>query len=570
VNDAPYPRADPAGAEYLPADVWAAARLPVGVRLELAGNAKTIRVWYETTRAALGYRGESAGCAFVAYRAGQRVAMTEAVMGEGIAELVMSGRPDLPVTIYLPEGMAPLVTGVAGVEDTMVPAPLQPRWLAYGDAVTQGWLASAPPMAWPAVAGRKLGLDVCNLGYAGTARGEMTSALMLAETPAEVVSIAFGLNNWSRVPHTAALMAEEVRCFLSVVREGHPETPIVVVSPTARPDAESEPNRLGATLAELRTAMEDTVRTCMADGDEKLFLVEGLAVLDPDDLEDGVYPGDEGHRRLAAAVSKILVPHLADLQAAAEKRWAGEGVSPIPLPIPTPVVHLLPPADAPSDVEALLPELGSAPARDISGVAFPDFSTPELATTEVASASEFAASEFAMTEWAAAEFAATGFTTSEFAVEQFGTGQFGKPEFGTTELAATPFSTAESVDAVFAAQEIARAFEMVDTAAEPPSATDIGPGGDVESATHGTTPNGVSPIGAVDGPEPAEAGHDRSEHEVQRPGRRDTAPVDIAVADMVVAALTLATNGADDVIYGREHFTEDDLQWAEASDPTSY
>ncbi|HEY7946541.1 MAG TPA: SGNH/GDSL hydrolase family protein, partial [Acidimicrobiales bacterium] len=339
VTDAPYPRADPAGWEYLPADVWSAARLPVGIRLELVGNAQTVRVWYETSRVSLGYRGESAGCAFVAYRAGQKVATVEAVMGEGMAELLMTGRPDLPVTVYLPEGMAPMITGVAGLEDTMVPAALQPRWLAYGDAVTQGWLASAPAMAWPAVAGRKLGLDVCNLGYAGTARGETTSALMLAETPAEVISIAFGLNNWSRVPHTAALMAEEVRCFLSVVRHGHPETPVVVVSPTVRPDAESEPNRVGATLSQLRTAMEDTVRGRIDEGDQNLFLVEGLSVVDPADLEDGIYPGDEGHRRLAAAIGKILVPQLDNLQAAAEKRWAAEGTAQVAVPVPVPVPY---------------------------------------------------------------------------------------------------------------------------------------------------------------------------------------------------------------------------------------
>src|SRR5580658_7614619 len=306
VADAPYPRADPAEADYLPADVWDAAQLPVGVRLEMVGESRTIRVWYKTTRASLGYRGESAGCRFVAYRAGQKVAEADAVMGEGMAELVLAGRTDLPVTIYFPEGMQPVISGVMGIEETMAPAPLQPRWLAYGDAVTQGWLASAPAMAWPAVAGRKLGLDVCNFGYAGTARPETTSALTLAETPAEVISIAFGLNNWSRVPHTVGLMAEEVRCFLSVVREGHPDLPIVVVSPTARPDAEDVPNRVGATLSQLRGAMEQAVLDCISGGDKMLFLVEGLTAVGPEHLEDGIYPGDEGHRRLAAAVAKIF------------------------------------------------------------------------------------------------------------------------------------------------------------------------------------------------------------------------------------------------------------------------
>ncbi|HTT87250.1 MAG TPA: SGNH/GDSL hydrolase family protein [Acidimicrobiales bacterium] len=325
VTDCPYPRAQPASAEYLPADVWAAAQLPVGVRLEVVGGARTVRISYTTTRASLGYRGEAAGCAFVAYRAGQKVGTAEAEMGEGVAELVLSGRPELPVTIYLPEGMAPIVTSVEGVEERVVPAPWQPRWLAYGDAATQGWLASSPAMAWPAVAGRKLGLDVCNLGYAGTARGESTSALLLAETPAEVVSIAFGLNNWGRVPHTARLMAEEVRCFLSMVRQGHPGAPVVVVSPTVRPDAEETPNRVGATLGELRWAMEEAVLDQIAAGDDMTFLVRGLDLVAADDLADGVYPGDEGHLRIAAAVSKVLLPYLTDLHDAAEKRWANEG-----------------------------------------------------------------------------------------------------------------------------------------------------------------------------------------------------------------------------------------------------
>ncbi len=743
VTDAPYPRADPAGAEYLPIDVWAAARLPVGVRLELVGNAKTIRVWYETSRASLGYRGESAGCAFVAYRAGQRVAMVDALMGEGMAELLMSGRPDLPVTVYLPEGMAPLVTGVAGVEDTMVPAPLQPRWLAYGDAVTQGWLASAPAMAWPAVAGRKLGLDVCNLGYAGTARGETTSALMLAEIPAEVVSIAFGLNNWSRVPHTKTLMAEEVRCFLSVVRKGHPETPIVVVSPTVRPDAENEPNRVGATLAELRTAMEQTVRTCIDEGDERLFLVEGLAVVDPDDLEDGIYPGDEGHRRLAAAVSKILAPRLADLQMAAEKRWAAEGVSPIPVPIPTPT-----PVPSVSSVSAV-PAASSVPAVEIPGVEIPgvplgstfdstfdtasmdglgfsfgdempDFdlpefslrngngsfpatdapeavagsvlngagadavlngagadavlngSAPETTLPEMSSHDDYSPDEFffdgaSLTDTSLnGSLPGTAFPDFEadYADRAYGQADYPEADYAQADYPDTNYSetghfeTDGAQTAYFETDEAETDYSelgyfaagyaeaVYDEAQYSEGSTEVGASGDVAlldvapatssaervrpegtppkaspdtslseisvngssaratfgvaseddavastgglsnegPSTNGTSRTGGSPVegdfsdgvstgGVSTGGQASvngEAADEQSTSELKRPVRRESAPVDIAVADMVVAALTLATNGADDVIYGREQLTEDDLHWVDASDPSPY
>jgi lysophospholipase L1-like esterase len=320
----PYPRVNPADAGRVTRDVWDSGTVPVGVRIELVGDARTIRIWYTTTTANLGYRGDAAGCAFVAYRAGQKVAEAEAVLGPGMVELDLPGDPNMPVTVYLPEGMRPIVTGVAGVDAAMGPAPSQARWLAYGDATTQGWLASTPAMAWPSVVARKLGLDLCNLGYAGSAHGEIPSAKLLADTPAEVISIAFGANCWSRVPHTAGLMRERVRAFLSLVRHDHPMTPVIVVSPTLRPDAEETPNRVGATLAELRHAMEDAVNHRRSEGDKGLVLVEGLTVVEEDDLEDGVYPGDEGHRRLAAAVSKHLNKSILDIRAEAEHRWDAE------------------------------------------------------------------------------------------------------------------------------------------------------------------------------------------------------------------------------------------------------
>jgi lysophospholipase L1-like esterase len=320
----PYPRANPSDADRLPVDVWAAAQLPAGVRLEMVGDAQAVQISYETTSGNLGYRGEGAGCTFSLYRHAQKLSEEEAVLGQGIVELELSGDPDRAAVVYLPEGMRPVITSVTGLGGTLEPAPTQPRWLAYGDAATQGWLASSPSLSWPAVAGRKLGFDVVNLGYAGSARGDTSLAEMLADTPAEAISIAIGSNAWSRIPHTADLMAEEIRAFISLVRSGQPSTPIVVVSPTLRPDAEDKPNRLGATMADLRIAMEEAVRERMAGGDARLFLVEGARVLEEDDLEDGVYPGDEGHKRLAAAVSKYLSPIMNELREAALARWSDE------------------------------------------------------------------------------------------------------------------------------------------------------------------------------------------------------------------------------------------------------
>jgi lysophospholipase L1-like esterase len=620
----------------------------------MMGEARTVRVWYRTTRTSLGYRGESAGCSFVAYRAGQKVGEAEAVMGDGMAELVLGGRPDLPVTVYLPEGMGPLVSGVAGVEEPMIPAPLQPRWLAYGDGVTQGWLASAPAMAWPAVAGRKLGLDVCNLGYAGTARGETTSAVMLAETPAEVVSVAFGLNNWSRVPHTMGLMAEEVRCFLSVVRDGHPDAPIVVVSPTVRPDAEDTPNRVGATLADIRVAMEETVLECIGEGDENLFLVEGLTVLDPEDLEDGIYPGDEGHRRIAAAVSKVLVPHLPHLQAAAEIRWAAGRTPSVEVPA-TPAVTLgttVPSTSGPATTVPATTVAATVPATTVPA-------TTVAATVPATTGDPVTASSAPPAEpvnpgtryVAPPRFDVQGIGSLDpeslndalfDALSPNGAPVNGSPVNGSpvngspvngspvngapvdgrpvdvampgvgsidselAELLSLEESKLDSVP-VDASSVEASTVNDVDapsppSGASPPSVTSAPNPTDVidslyfDGASVETTPADKAPADkapadkapADKAPVDKAAAEGKSEPagaEIKKPIPRDTTPVDIEIADMVVAALSLATNGADDIIMARppvsgavdelewtqeaERNPSGELEWAEAADPSS-
>ena len=290
----PYPRADPTD-RRLPADTWQMASLPVGVRLEIVGDAAEVEIRYHTQTDQLGYRGAGAGTTFAAWTATGLVGDAPAVLGEGTVRLPLAdGQPTI---VYLPEGMKPTVIAVEGIGGDIQPAPAQPRWVVYGDSVAEGWIATAPALAWPAIAGREHGLDVANLGYAGAARGELASAEQVAALDADLVTICHGTNCWTRLPHSAALFAEGLRAFLDIVRQGHPQTPLLLVSPVVRPDAEDTPNRLGATLADLRRAFEDVAG---ARGD--VTLVRGLDLLGPEHLGDGIHPNDEGHRRMAAAI----------------------------------------------------------------------------------------------------------------------------------------------------------------------------------------------------------------------------------------------------------------------------
>ncbi|UNM13956.1 GDSL family lipase [Streptomyces formicae] len=301
-------RADPADLARLPWDTRERAALPIGVRLEFTapGGARAVDVRYRARVPDPGEAMRELAHGFALWRGDRCV---DEAFGEPAAETtVRIGLPpgDGPFVVHPPESQSPVILGLRGVGGPVVPAPRRPRWLVHGDSITEGWWSTRPAHSWPATAGRTLGLDTVNLGYAGAARGELATAEQLASLPAELLTLAFGTNCWSGVPYSAPLLYETTRAFVTLVRRGHPETPLLLVSPLLRPEAEATPNALGATLAELRGAMESAARDLAAAGDGRLALLPGRDLLTAAHLADGLHPNDTGHARLASAVAHAL------------------------------------------------------------------------------------------------------------------------------------------------------------------------------------------------------------------------------------------------------------------------
>ncbi|MBD0711419.1 MULTISPECIES: GDSL-type esterase/lipase family protein [unclassified Streptomyces] len=305
-------RADPADLARLPWDIAERAALPIGVRIEFAAGPGTRAVQLRY-RAAVPERTDPlAGLrhCFALWHGTRFV-------GETCAAPVAESTVTLPLppgggvfTVHLPEGQAPVPLALRALGGELSAAPDRPRWLVHGDSITEGWWSTRPALSWPATVGRNLGLDTVNLGFAGGARGELALAEQLARLPGELITLAFGTNCWSRVPATADWLYATVRAFVGLVRRGHPDTPLLVVSPVLRPAAERRRNALGATLAELRGAMERAGRDLAAEGDGHLLVLPGGPLLAPEHLADGLHPDDRGHARIAAAVTEALRPHV--------------------------------------------------------------------------------------------------------------------------------------------------------------------------------------------------------------------------------------------------------------------
>ena len=146
----PYPRSDPAD-DRLPLDTLGTAQIPVGVRLELIGDASGIEIDYSCATDDLGYRGEGAGTTFSAWRGDREVGSAPATVDGGTVRLEVDGSADEILTVYVPEGMKPTLAAVQATGGSLEAAPRGPRWLAYGDSLTEGWIATGPAYCWPAV-----------------------------------------------------------------------------------------------------------------------------------------------------------------------------------------------------------------------------------------------------------------------------------------------------------------------------------------------------------------------------------------------------------------------------------
>jgi GDSL-like lipase/acylhydrolase family protein/salicyl acyltransferaes SsfX3-like protein len=212
---------------------------------------------------------------------------------------------------------------------TAVPPGRRRVWLHHGSSISQGSIAASPSTTWVALAAARGGVDLVNLGFAGSALLDPFTARAMRDTPADLISVKIGINLVNMDLMRRRALGPAVHGFLDTIREGHPDTPLLVVSPLLCPiqedtpgpgafDTEAlaegivrfvatgDPDEVAAgrlTLRVIRDELAAVVEQRSA-ADPALSYLDGLSLYGEADhdelpLPDNLHPDAVTHRRIA-------------------------------------------------------------------------------------------------------------------------------------------------------------------------------------------------------------------------------------------------------------------------------
>ncbi|GLY76205.1 GDSL-type esterase/lipase family protein [Actinoallomurus iriomotensis] len=214
------------------------------------------------------------------------------------------------------------------------PAPDRGRrvWLHHGSSISHGSNAANPTATWPALAAAQGGVELVNLGFSGSALLDPFTARAMRDTPADLISVKIGINVVNADAMRLRAFVPAVHGFLDTIREGHPATPLLVVSAILCPVQEDTPGPLAPdfdggtvrfkatgdpaeraagrlTLNVIRDALAQIVEQRAAD-DPDLHYLDGRDLYGEADhaelpLPDAVHPDPAGHRRIGENFARL-------------------------------------------------------------------------------------------------------------------------------------------------------------------------------------------------------------------------------------------------------------------------
>jgi hypothetical protein len=170
--------------------------------------------------------------------------------------------------------------------------------LFYGSSITEGGCCSKPANAYTAFISRWIDCDFYNMGFSGSAAGELDVCDYLNTIEKSVFVMDYDHNS-----PTPEHLSETHEPFFKRIREYDPTVPVVFIS---RPNPEADPVDAQRRFEIIKRTYDNAKNA----GDENVYLIDGRTLFGTEDREactaDKIHPNDLGMFRMAKVIAPVI------------------------------------------------------------------------------------------------------------------------------------------------------------------------------------------------------------------------------------------------------------------------
>lgn len=172
----------------------------------------------------------------------------------------------------------------------------------YGTSILQGGCANRPGMAHTNIIGRRLDREVINLGFSGNALLDMEIAELMASVKDP------GLYVLDYVPNASAQAIDEVgEQFFRIIRDAHPEVPVVFIEDVIFPHTIFD-NKILEEVTKKNVAQKRLFKKLKKSGEKRIYYIsaEGMIGDDGEATVDAIHFTDLGAMRYVDHVLPVI------------------------------------------------------------------------------------------------------------------------------------------------------------------------------------------------------------------------------------------------------------------------
>lgn len=288
------------------ADIWRLGRNSAGLYIRFSSNTTSIRIkWESLFESKENHMTDLAtrGLDLYALVDGEwRAVAPVRPTRKGVNEWTVI-RNMLPIEreymLYLSlyDGVKSIEIGVdegANLDQPKVNSPSTEKPIVmYGSSILQGGCSSRPGMCHTSILGRKFDREVFNLGFSGNARFDMEIAELMATVKDPGVFVIDCIPNSSE-----KLINEKGEAFFRVLRDAHPDVPIIFVEDPIFPRSAFD-TKLYEEVTGRNIAWNALFKKLKKSGEKKIYYVSAKKMLgdDGEATVDGSHFTDLGNMR---------------------------------------------------------------------------------------------------------------------------------------------------------------------------------------------------------------------------------------------------------------------------------